>query len=429
MHYKPTTLQQTRARLAVRTFNKYGGWLDRIGVFGGQLRAPDLIDAAKQRCGLDDFGEGDFFEPLSRLLESSEREAGLNLVGKISLRTNLLHILCNRLLMQRDRNSYPEIARQEIREPLFILGLPRSGTTILHTLLAADPNHRAPLTWEVMEPSPPTHEEEAQRIGRTARSLSWLDWLAPTFRRVHPLGAELPQECVALMTASLLSDQFDTMYYIPSYRAWFFRQNLLPAYECHRHFLQHLQLRHSAQRWVLKAPTHMFSLPTLLSAYPDALFVQTHRAPLESIASVSSLVTILRGVFSDTVDPLVVATDALHYWSETLNNFLEERSRLAPKRICDLDYLEIRRDPIAAVRAIYQHFEWPFSSDAEQRMRAVLASQPREERGSHHYNLSQFQLEPAEGARMFAPYCERFGLTPHAIGSSDGQVAALTCKT
>ena len=216
MRYKPTTLQETRTRLPVRVLNECNGWLRQTGLLNGKLRATDLIDIAKRRCRLDDFGEGDFFEPLSCLVESSEREAGLNLVGKISFRTNLLHILRNRLLMQRDRRSYPEIAQQKIREPLFILGLPRSGTTILHTLLAADPNHRAPLTWEVMEPSPLTGQDERQRIRRTARSLSCLEWLAPTFRRVHPLGAQLPQECVALMTPSLMSDQFDTMYYIPS---------------------------------------------------------------------------------------------------------------------------------------------------------------------------------------------------------------------
>ena len=158
-----------------------------------------------------------------------------------------------------------------------------------------------------------------------------------------------------------MSDQFDTMYYVPSYRAWFFRQDLLPAYEYHRRFLQHLQFRHSARRWVLKAPTHMSALPTLLSVYPDALFMQTHRAPLEAMASVSSLITILRRVFSDSVDPFVVCSDATQYWSETLERILPERDRLPPERICDVDYFEIRRDPIAVARRIYQHFGWLLS--------------------------------------------------------------------
>ncbi|HEY2626787.1 MAG TPA: sulfotransferase [Candidatus Udaeobacter sp.] len=331
--------------------------------------------------------------------------------------------------MQRDRQLYPGIARQEIREPLFIVGLPRSGTTLLHTLLAADPEHRVPLTWEVMTPSPPTRDNEQRRIQRATQSCNCLNWLAPTFRYVHAVGAELPQECVGLMTPSFMSDQFDTMYYVPSYRAWFFRQDMLPAYEYHRFFLQHLQFRLSARRWVLKAPTHMSALPTLLSVYPDALFVQTHRSPLEAMASVSSLITILRRVFSDAVDPIVVFSEAIQYWSQALDTFLQERDRLPRKRVCDLDFLELRRNPIAAVQRVYQHFGWVLSREAEQRMRVLLAKQPKEQYGNHRYNLWQFGYDAAEGARAFASYCERFGFSSaHTVGKSRQRDKALAFK-
>src|SRR6266513_2606308 len=288
-----TTFEQTRPPLPIRVLNRYGDWLGST-----PSSATKLIAIAKRRSRLDDFGGGEFFEPLSRLLESCQREARLNVVGKIALRVDVVRTLCNRLAMEKDRQLYPDTACQEIREPLFIVGLPRSGTSLLHILLAADPEHRSPLMWEVMTPSPPTLDDEKRRIRRATQSCNYFNWLAPTFRYVHAVGAELPQECVRLMTPTFMSDQFDTMYYVPSYRAWFFRQNLLPAYKYHRHFLQHLQFRQSASRWVLKAPTHMFALPTLLSVYPDALFVQTHRAPLDAMASVSSLITILRRVFS-----------------------------------------------------------------------------------------------------------------------------------
>jgi Sulfotransferase family len=405
-----TTLDQTRPILPVRLLNGCGNLLDKSRIPRAPIRAVDLIETAKRRCGLDDFGGGDFFEGLSQLLASCQRESRLNLVGRIVLRADLIRTLCSRLFMQRDRKVYPSIVRQEIREPLFIVGLPRSGTTLLHTLLALDPEHRVPLTWEVMTPSPPTGDNEKRRIQRAISSCNCFNWLAPTFHHVHPVGAELPQECVSLTAPTFMSDQFDAMYYVPSYRAWFFRQDLRPAYEYHRRFLQHLQVRQTASRWVLKAPTHMFALPSLLAVYPDALFVQTHRAPLDAMASVSSLITILRRVFSDAVDPHTVCREAIDYWSRTLEKFLQERDRLAEHRICDVDYAGIRRDPLAVVKSIYTHFGWSLSRKVEQRMRHALASQPEERYKLHRYDLSQFGVQEAESAARFAAYCDRFGL-------------------
>jgi len=428
MNSSATTLEQTRSLLPVRLLNGCGALLEKTRIPRTPVLALDLIETAMRRCSLSDFGRGDFLEALSRLLESCQRESRLNVIGRIALRADLLRTLCSRLFLERDRQLYPGIARQEIREPVFIVGLPRSGTTLLHTLLAADPEHRVPLTWEVMTPSPPPGENERQRIRRATQSCNCLNWLSPTFRHIHPLGAELPQECVGLMTPTFMSDQFDTMYYVPSYRAWFLRQDLLPAYKYHRRFLQHLQFRRSAPRWVLKAPTHMFALPTLLSVYPDALFVQAHRAPLEAMASVSSLITILRRVFSDAVDPFVVCREAIQYWSETLDKFLQERDRLEPRRICDLAYSEIRGHPIAAVRRIYDHFGWSLTREAEQRMRVVLANQPQEQHGFHRYNLSQFGVQAAEGEKAFAPYCERFGLSTQVAARATEPAEELILK-
>lgn len=405
-----STLDQTRGRLPVRVLNRCGAWIQRTAPSWPQISAGNLIATAKRRCQLDCFGEDAFIEPLSRLVRSCLEEARLTVTGKLALRSDLLRTLCNRLKMERDRQLFPKIRYQPIQEPLFIVGLPRSGTTLLHTLLACDPNHRAPLTWEVMEPSPPSLCNESQRTRRAAINLACLQWMAPGFRRVHAVGANLPQECVSLMSPSFLSDQFDTMYYVPSYRAWFLKQNLLPAYQYHHRFLQHLQQRRRARRWVLKAPAHMFALPTLLSIYPDARFIQTHRDPVQAIASVSSLIAILRAVFSDAVDPLQIGRDAIRYWSETLLKFLEQRDRLLRGRICDVRYTEIRRDPIGAIRRVYQYFGWSLSRDAERRMRIALAQQPKEQHGFHHYRATQFGLDAAPEAELFADYCERFDL-------------------
>jgi hypothetical protein len=402
------TIDRFRSPIAIRALNRFGAMLN--GKVSKRIPPEQLIETAKRRANLSDFGDGDFHEPLGRLLESCWRDARLNVIGNIALRSDVLRILRNRLLLQRDRSLHPEIAQHQIRAPLFVVGLPRTGTTLLHTLLSADPANRAPLTWEVMEPSPPTNAGKQRRIRRASQNLACLEWMAPNFRKLHPVGAELPQECVSLMSPSFLSDQFDTMYNVPGYREWFFQQDLRPSYEFHRCFLQHLQQRENGRRWVLKAPTHMFALPTLLATYPDALFLQTHRAPLEAITSVSSLITILRRVFSDTVDPVKIGTEAIYYWSTTLTKFISERDRLVPERIFDLSYLDLRRDPIGAVRRIYKHFGWLLSPQAENRMRDVLAKQPGDLHGFHRYEAAQFGLHPEHEQEFFADYCERFSV-------------------
>src|SRR5438309_8384816 len=364
-----TTVEQSRSPIPIRLLNRCGAALEKIGVRSTSPSAAHLIEKAKRRYDLEDFGDGEFFDPLSRLLEACHREARLNVIGKMALRSDIVRILGNRLLVERDRQIYPEIAQQKSREPLCIVGLPRSGTTLLHILLAADPANRAPLTWEVMSPSPPTSKDRQQRIQQATRNLAALRWLAPTFESVHTTGAELPQECVSLMSPTFMSDQFDTMYNIPTYRAWFFSQNLRPAYDFHRRSLQQLQFRQSAERWVLKAPAHMFAAPALLSIYPDAKFVQIHRDPVDAVASVSSLVTILRRVFSDSVDPVQIGRDALTYWAQALKTFMRARDQLPVSRVCDLRYDDVRRDPIAAARGIYEHFGWTFPKGIEERMR------------------------------------------------------------
>lgn len=404
----PTTVEQSRAPVPVRLLNRCGAGLERIGFRSGPFSADDLIETARRRVRLDDFGDGEFREALSRLLAACHREAHLNVIGRIALRNDVIRLLCNRLLLERDREQYPKIGQQRICEPLFIVGLPRSGTTLLHILLATDRAHRTPLTWEVMSPSPPTSKDRQLRIRQAARNLAALRWLAPTFETVHTTGSELPQECVSLMSPTFMSDQFDTMYNMPTYRAWFFSQDLRPAYEFHRLTLQHLQFRESSDRWVLKAPAHMFAAPALLSVYSDASFVQVHRDPLDAVASVSSLVTILRRVFSDCVDPVQVGYDAAIYWARALQTFLRERDQLLPSRVCDVHYNDLRRDPVAAARSVYEHFGWRFTSEVEKGMREALAHQTSHTNGVHRYDASYFRLGKLGG---FEDYCERFGFS------------------
>ena len=248
----------------------------------------------------------------------------------MAVRHDVLQLLKNRLRITHARRNFREIADRQIERPLFITGLPRTGTTLLHNLLAQDPANRAPLTWEAMFPSA-ADGSATERIRKARADIQWLHRLAPGFRAIHAVDAELPQECVALMSHAFLSDQFDIMYRIPGYVGWLEAQDLRPAYEWHRRILQHLQ-DDSTRHWVLKAPAHLQSLDALLECYPDARVVQTHREPTKVLASVASLTTLLRSVFSDHIDRAEIGRELAAYWAAVLERFHQERQRHPPER-------------------------------------------------------------------------------------------------
>lgn len=377
---------------------------------------PDaLIEAARRRTRLTDFGGEEFREGLLRLVDSLDREAGLTLFGRIVARKDLSRLLASRLRMVEDRRRHPEIAQEEIRRPLFITGFPRTGTTILHSILAQDQRHRVPMTWETMYPSPPPRRAtyaRDRRIALSAGQLALMNQLAPEFRKIHPIGAQLPQECLVLSSIEFESYQFQTMYDVPSYQAWLEEKGLRRSYEGHRFFLQNLQWRCPGDRWVLKAPAHVFGFPALFETYPDAGVVMTHRAPQEVIASLCSLTAVLRGAFSDAVDNDAVGREMSERFAEGMRMALDARdSGLVPEdRFFDADYRELVRDPFGVIRRIYDHFEIEWCPEAEERMRAFLANNPKDKHGKHSYTLEQFGLSPERETERYRTYSERFGL-------------------
>jgi hypothetical protein len=406
---------RTQRPFAFKAFNRAGWLLETTGILKLRCVEDALLNAARRHTGLDDFGDDGFREPLRRLIDSLNREARLNLAGKLAARHEILQLLINRLHLQRDRRAHPEIAAQAIVKPLFIIGLPRTGTTLLHSLLALDPANRSPLTWEVMYPSPANTQDSRRRIDRAARNLAWLDRIAPDFKAIHLLGAQLPQECVAILSHTFLSDEFNIMFNVPAYAAWMECRDMLPAYAYHRQFLQHLQYSRPAQRWVLKAPFHMLWLNELFCTYPDARVVQTHREPLDVMASTTSLTVVLRSTFSDFVDKESIARELSILWAETLESFMRTRENLPGEQFFDLHFEEILRDPIDAVRRLYHHFGNDLSKETETRMREFLALNPKDKHGRHLYTLEQFGLDPVEEIPRFRNYRERFQIAGPAL--------------
>lgn len=390
--------------------------LNRLPLRHAVSLAPEaLLAAARRRTGLSDFGPPLFREGLERLVESFEREAGLTLLGRVIARRDALRLLENRLRILDVLRRNPEIERGPIERPIFVVGLPRTGTTILHALLAQDPATRVPLTWEVMHPWPPPERasfETDPRIAEVEKHFAGIDRILPDFKHMHPMGARLPQECVALTAHDFATMIFHTTHRVPSYQAWLAALDLRPVYAFHRRQLQVLQWRCPAERWVLKSPGHLWALDALLAVYPDARLVFTHRDPLKVVASLANLIATLRGLASDRIDPHEIGAD----WTERLAAGLaaatrvRDAHRLGDERVIDVHFHELVGDEIGAIRRIYERFGLALSAEAEARMRRFLVENPKDKHGAHRYDLAAAGLDRARERRRYADYQERFGI-------------------
>ena len=401
----------------LKGINKVGHLALRDGRFLVKLDRETLLEKSRQLTGLADFGDPSFLTPLDILLRSYEEDAQLNLLGRITVHCETVRVLCNRLRMERDRRIFPDIAKEEIRRPIFITGLPRSGTTFLHALLSQDPASRAPQVWEVMHPSPPPESASYRvdpRIDLTRKELSWIDILMPDFDKCHTIEAVLPQECIALTDHSFLSYVFESMYYVTSYRAWHDAQDKGPAYRYHRRFLQHLQWRCPGEHWVLKAPSHLMALDSLFEVYPDAQIVMTHRDPLKVLPSCASFAQVLRAPFTGPIDRKVLGAEVSRRWADSADEVTRLRSEQKglDSQFFDVSYPELIRDPMAAVRDIYRYFQRELSPEAAKAMRLFIARHPKDKCGVHRYSLEQFGLDPATERRHFRTYTDYFGVVP-----------------
>lgn len=389
--------------LFYRAANALGGLGERVGL-EPNLNTEQLLDKAAHTTKLDDFGELNFIKGLELLVESLSEEAELNTVGKLSATTYLHQLLCNRLSIEENRKALPEIAEQKIKRPIFITGLPRSGTTFLHALLAEDPNTRTPITWEVMYPSPPpesTSLTKDKREAKCANDLKWLDRIAPKFNSIHAVKAHLPQECIAITTHAFASIQFHTTYNVPSYQAWLEKHDMVPAYHYHKRFLQHLQVHNKGERWLLKAPGHLFDLAALMQVYPDAQIIQTHRDPLKVVASISSHANVIRAAFSDALDPHGIAQDWQRYWQQALSRTLDYRDQHPDQSISDVYYADLVADPIAVVKKLYKELKIEYSEEFELALKQYCNKNPQ---SKHKYTLQEFGFGKQSIKATFADY-------------------------
>ncbi|HET6333072.1 MAG TPA: SDR family NAD(P)-dependent oxidoreductase, partial [Polyangiales bacterium] len=372
-----------------------------------------LLDAARRSTGLHDFGDPFFKTPLAVLIDSIEREARLHAFGRTVIQGRLVGMLENRLRVEQIVRDAPEIESTPILRPIVIAGLQRTGTTLLHRLLAADPQSRALLGWEALRPVPQPGEGRTgswrRRIGGRLAEIG-LYRIAPEFFAVHPVEADSPEEDILLLDHSFTSQASEATMHVPTYAAWLEQQSLLEPYRYLAKMLRVLLWQKPGDFWVLKTPHHMEYLHDLFAVFPDAVIVQTHRDPQATMGSFCSMVAHGRGVFSDLIEPREIGSHWLRKVRRMIDRSLAVRDAGARASFVDVSYYDLIADPLEQVRRIYAHAGRELSAEALAAMQRVLERDTQNRYGKHAYSARDFGLSPTRIEEMFADYRARFGI-------------------
>jgi hypothetical protein len=382
------------------------------------LDSTALCAKAREHTGLQDFGDPSLEEPLDVLVNSLEHEADLHPLGRFLMRVRLQSLLETRLrLVNEWRATSRRFTELPIRRPIFITGMPRSGSSFLHELLAEDPGNRAPRVWEVMFPVPFSRngngDDRERRIRKTATNLWWFRRLAHQPDSVYPMRACSPHECVAIHGYTCLSQEFISTARIPGYEKFLRSTDLTPVYAWQKQFLQYLQLGSGPKQWVLKAPDHVYSLRELFSIFPDAVIIQTHRNPLEVLRSSIQLTEVLYNLFAWPGSRDELAEREATLLARAMEEFIRFRDAHPEMadRFIDLNYSDLVTDPVATVRRVYQQLDIALTEQAAQRMRHLMDQRTRYRK--HNPKLTEFGVDVLREARRFSQYCFRFGVPCH----------------
>ncbi|HEY8156617.1 MAG TPA: sulfotransferase [Myxococcota bacterium] len=404
-------LERPRLPFALRALNFAGRPFAR----GLRLDEDALLASARRRARLSDFGDPAFREPLRVLLSALEREAALSPVGRFVARSLVLQLLVTRLRAEALLRAHPEILEEEVRAPIVILGLPRTGTTHLHNLMSQDPGLRSLPYWESLEPIPDAPDprrppQPDPRVRRCAQGLSLLHWAMPLFPLMHEMEPEARHEEIQLLAVAFSTMLFEASYFVPSYRDWYRATDQTPAYRYLRRLLQTLQWLRGPRRWLLKSPQHLEQLGPLLRVFPDARIVQTHRDPVRVTASMCTMAAYGLRMSRARID--VERTG--RYWADRIEQMLrasvEGRPLVPAGQVTDVRFHDFMKDDLATVERVYAFFGEPLSQPARAAMRAYLEGHARGRLGAIDYRLEDFGLDAGERRRALRFYHERFGV-------------------
>jgi hypothetical protein len=380
-----------------------------LGIADKPLDAARIVAKARRIAGLDDFGDEDVSDALGRYLAACSRQSELNILGRMATSWDAACLLANLLRMRASEQADPSILSREIEKPIFVMGLQRSGATLLRRLMLTDAANRAPKVWETMHPVPETIDAVDFRPARAARMLRAFARMAPDAAGASAPDADSPQECSEITAHVFRSARFDTNCHIPAYRAWLDgdRAAHAPAYRFHKRFLRHLSKPEAAgRRWLLNCPEHVYALNALREAYPDARIVFVHRDPVPSLPKVARATAALRRPFSANIDPIEIARQERNRWLDGAERMIAAAdAEPFAEPICHVHYLDLLSDPRATVEGVYRHFGMELPGATGQAIDGL-----RVRRRTDAPTFREFGLNEAREREAFQRYATRFGI-------------------
>ena len=377
-----------------------------------KINANEIIDQAKSETGLSDLGEPLFSEGLNRLIDSINNEANLNEIGIQAQLIRIQGLLSNRLRFEEDLKKFPEILDQQIIAPIVIVGLPRTGSTMTHRLLASDPNHTAMLWWEGRYPALLPGEKRGDIETRMELGKAEVDAVvaaSPEALDIHPWDYKGADEEILLLEHNFLSTVPESFMALPSYSEWIEDQDHTLAYEDLKKFIQYLQWQNPGRekkRWVLKSPHHLGFIDKMISVFPDAKIIQTHRDPIKTVPSFCSMCANLFEPLTTNFDKVFIGK----HWSNKLTRALNHCMNISeqhPNNFLDLEFLNMIKDPIDEMKKIYEFIGEPFGEKTEVAMEA-WREENKHEMGAHKYSLEEYDLTESQINDNFAKYKQKY---------------------
>jgi hypothetical protein len=375
------------------------------------IDAAGLVDRASLETGLEDFGGTEWREGFDRLVDSLNQEAALSALGEEILGSRLGMLLANRLRVVGELATNPAIGDEDVGGPLCIIGLPRTGTTALSNLVAADPQIRSIRLWESSAPVPPPEtatERTDPRIDQARQGLDLMYEAFPKMRSLHFQSATGPTECQDLLGMDFRTEHFNGMARVPAYSSWVRTCEMSSTYRFHRLVLQLLQWHCPPRFWHVKTPVHMLALDDLRTVYPGSKFLWTHRDPTQVLGSVCSLIAYTRSWASEEGDADELGREQLDLWTEAIRRAMAFRDRIGEKWFADITFDSLQSDPVAAVGSAYDRIGIELGAGRGP-VEDWARAHPPHQHGVHEFALEEFGLDQQAVRSRFAPYFERFG--------------------